>query len=313
MRDKKVKRLFREIRDLKIQGATKIARAILGGMRDYGLRQGGKNVQEWQGRVEEVGNYLLSARPTEPLAQNGVRFVFDTLKHRSKENLTARRNSLIAVVDYFIALDKSACQSIRIFGQTVIADRKNILTHCHSSTVESILQKAKENKQDFKVFNTETRPLFQGRITAKNLLKHGISVTMMTDSAAPFFASSFSGDDYSMDLFIIGADAILKNGGAINKIGSFGISLAASQSNVPVYIAASLLKFCSHFGIKTEKREGKEVWADAPARLEIVNPAFDYIPAVQITGFITEAGVIKPFAVETKVKQIYPWMIRNEN
>ncbi len=313
MQDKKVKRLFKEIQDLKIQGATRIAWAIVEGMRDYGLRKKAKNVQKWQEKIEEVGSYLLSARPTEPLAQSGVRFILSTLKRRPKDTLKVKKNSLTAVVNHFLALDKSARLSIQAFGQTVMADRKNILTHCHSLTVENIFRKAKENNQDFRVFNTETRPLFQGRITAKNLLGYGIPVTMITDSAAPLFASSFSGNDYSMDSFIIGADAILKDGVAVNKTGSYGISLAASQNNVPVYVAASLLKFYPHFGIKMEKRGRAEIWANAPAELEIINPAFDYIPAAQITGFITEAGIIKPFAVETKVKQIYPWLIKKKN
>lgn len=313
MQDKKIRQLFQKIQEVKIQGATEISLAILSGMRDYGLRQREKNTQKWQEKIEAVGSYLLSARSTEPLAQNGVRFVLNTLKHQSKKDLVARKKSLVTVVDHFIALDKSAHQSIQIFGQTVLAERKNILTHCHSSTVEGVFREARKGNKKFKVFNTETRPLFQGRITAKNLLEYGIPVTMITDSAAPFFASSFSGDDYAMDLFIIGADAILKDGGAVNKTGSFGISLAASQNNVPVYIASSLLKFYPYCRIEIEQRKKEEVWANAPAELEIINPSFDYIPASQITGFITEAGIIRPLAVEATVKQIYPWMSKNQN
>lgn len=303
-----IEKVYKDIKSLKIQGATAVARAIIATLGRYGIGDRSKNLRIWQKNLKKVADYLLSARPTEPMAQNGVKFIFSELKLVRPKNIQQAKNYLKKATDDFLILMEDAAQIIIPIGQTVIKNGDNILTHCHSWLVEQILVTAKKSGKNFKVFNTETRPLFQGRITAQKLLKAGIKTTLVTDSSAGFLISQYSGKELMIDKIILGADAILFNGSVINKIGSYGIAVAADQQGIPVYIAAPLLKFHPKSWIKIEERSPREIWPKAPKKIKIINFAFDLIPAEWVKGVICEAGIIKPKNIKKIVRKIYPWI-----
>lgn len=305
---KHLKKIYKDIKSLKIQGATAVAKTIILALKEEGIKKKFKDLKQWQKNLRNSARYLLSARPTEPMAQNGVKFIFSELKIAKPKNIEQAKNYLEKAADDFLVLMEDAAGLIIPIGQTIVKDGENILTHCHSWLVEQILIAAKKSGKKFKVFNTETRPLFQGRITSKNLLKAGIKTTMVTDSSAGFLISQYLGKELMMDKIILGADAILPDGSAINKIGSYGIAAASQYERIPVYIAAPLLKFHSKTWIKIEERSPKEIWPQAPRKLKIINFAFDLVPSEWITGIICEAGIIKPNKIEKIVKKMYPWL-----
>lgn len=298
----------KDIKDLKkIQGASSVAKVIISCLKKYGLSLKTGNLKIFLKKLNQAGDELLSARPTEPLAQNGIKYIFLHLK-KAKDVCQAKKN-LKESSDQFLRLIEKTKEKISFEAAKLIKSNDNAITHCHSSTVVESLLRAKNSGKKFKLFNTETRPLFQGHTTAKELVKAKIPTTMVVDSSAAFLISRYSGRDLMMDKFIIGCDAILPDGSAINKIGSFGMSVAAFQENVPVYIVTPLLKFYPKTWIKIEKRSPQEVWKKAPKKLKIINFAFDNIPAKYITAIITEKGLIKPKNIKKTVKEIYPWLI----
>ncbi|MBL7141806.1 S-methyl-5-thioribose-1-phosphate isomerase [Patescibacteria group bacterium] len=303
---KAIQQTFKRIKSLEIQGATAIARTVITALKAYGLRIRTNNLKIWKNKVEKAGDYLLLARPTEPLAQNGVKFIFSQLAKAKPKNVAQAKNYLKKSANDFLLMMTDAADLIIFHGQKVIKNNNNVLTHCHSWLVEQILTKAKKNKKKFKVFNTETRPLFQGRITSKKLLKAKIPTTMVADSSAGFLISHYSGKELMMDKIILGADAVLPDGSVINKIGSFTIGSVGDQEKVPLYIATTLLKFYPKPWIKIERRSPEELWAKAPKDLKIINFAFDIIPAKYIKGIICEAGIIKPKDIKKLAKKIYP-------
>jgi len=306
--EKKLLKTYQDIKALKIQGATAIAKAVISALRDYGINYQSKTIKDWELNIKKAAFYLLSARPTEPLAQNGVKFILLELKKSKPKNTVQAKNYLRKTTDKFLRLIEKAAKLIIPFGKSIIKNNDNVLTHCHSWLVEQILISAKKSNKKFRVFNTETRPFFQGRITSKQLIKAGVDTTMIIDSSAGFLISRHSGKKIMIDKIIIGADAILKNGAAINKIGSFGIAVAAFTEKVPIYVTASLLKFRPTTWIKIEERSPKEIWPQAPKKLKIVNFAFDLIPPEYITGFITEFGIIKPKNLRKTLKNKYSWI-----
>lgn len=306
-----LKKTYNQIKELKIQGATDVAINILLALKNYGLGLKTKNQKLWKEKINKAAKYLLSVRVTEPMAQNGVSFVLKSIKKKKPENITEAKNVFEKAIDEFLALMAKANSHIIHYGQKIVRNNNNILTHCHSELVEQILVKAKKSGKNFKVFNTETRPLFQGHITAKELLKAKIPVTMVVDSSAGFLISRYSGKELMMDKVILGADAILSDGSAINKIGSFSIGLVSSQEKVPLYIAASLLKFHPQSWIKIEQRPPQEIWPQAPKKLKIINFAFDMIPSSYIKGIICEAGIIEPSKVKKYISYFYPFLYEN--
>ena len=187
---------------------------------------------------------------------------------------------------------KKAQNAINMFLLRIIKDKDTIFTHCHSTNVSKALIYAHKKGKKFQVFNTETRPLYQGRKTAKELSKAGIKVTMFTDSAlATAMEKESKKDREFVTKVFIGADALLKQG-IINKIGSRTISEFAKMNKIPVYVVADSWKFTEK-KVPIEQRKLNEVWDKAPRNIKIKNPAFEFVPEKYITKIISEFGVMK--------------------
>jgi methylthioribose-1-phosphate isomerase len=164
-------------------------------------------------------------------------------------------------------------------------------------TALSPMFRAKEKGIKLHVFVDETRPLLQGaRITAWELMEAGIPTTLITDNMAAFTMSQGK-----VDLIIVGADRIAKNGDTANKIGTLGVAILAREFGVPFYIAAPLstidMMTSSGADIPIEERKPDEVIRGfgrqtAPAEVGVYNPAFDVTPARYIRGIITEKGIV---------------------
>lgn len=282
---------IKDIKTLKIQGATAVARTTLLAMVNFGQKFKVKNIKQFVKQVKKAGIQLAYARPTEPLAQNLVESVVSKLKRMVKEGADSKQAQeiLIYLVNHELRELEEDHKELVKAGIKLIKSGDKILTFCHSSSVEKILIAAKKEGKKFKVIVPETRPLFQGRLTAKKLSQAKIAVTMIVDSKTDELLAS-----KKIDKVLIGADVILKDKGIINKVGSFGICEDAYQNKIPVYVAALTLKQRSGLiPVKIEKRQPYEIWKKAPKNISIENPAFDKVPAKFITGIITERGILK--------------------
>jgi len=184
-----------------------------------------------------------------------------------------------------------------------IKNNSIIFTHCHSSTVTKAIIYAHKKGKKFEVYNTETRPLFQGRKTYMELKKAGIKTTMFVDSAAQIALTKEQDKEEKTkpaNLMLIGADAIQKNG-VINKVGSGMFAKIAKQNKIPVYIISDSLKY-SKQKIKFEQRSSKEVWNENNIKINIKNPTFELINRKDITRIISELGTLKYNNFVKKVK-----------
>ncbi len=193
-------------------------------------------------------------------------------------------------------------------GSKRIRDGMLVLTHCHSSTVTRMLAKAKADGKNFSVICTETRPAFQGRITAREMVELGVETMFIVDSAT----RSYMGN---VDLVVVGADAITSEGNIVNKIGTSSIAVLANEARKPFYVVSELLKFDPEtlFGEyeRIEQRSPAEVWMEAPEKLSVRNPAFDVTPSRYISGLICEEGVIAPQSVAEVMLRAYPWVFKS--
>ncbi|MBI5077563.1 S-methyl-5-thioribose-1-phosphate isomerase [Candidatus Falkowbacteria bacterium] len=307
-----IERTFRDIKAIKIQGATNVALAVAQALKKTAKDSAARTRTDFMKEIADAGHYLLSARLTEPMADNAAEFILFQLN----KNKTADVKELIKVAgdaaDYFLDLMDKNNQKITAFGEKLVKFGDKIFTHCHASTVIKILLAAKRSKKRFEVFQTETRPLYQGHKTAIELLKYGIKDTLVADSAAPYLISKVSGPKFEIDKVIIGCDAISRDGACVNKVGSFGLALSAFLNKVPVYVAAQALKINEDAknlrAIKIEERSAREVWDRAPKDLRIYNPAFDRVPAELITDYICEFGILTPDKLISKIKENYRWL-----
>jgi len=272
-----VDKTFRKIRSYKILGAEKIAEAAIVAW----------NKAEDKRYAEEK---LSKARPTEPMLRNVLKY------------LSVYGNAKELLVNLKLDIKK-----IAKIGAKKIRDGMIVFTHCHSSTVESILKEAKREGKKFEVYVTETRPLYQGRTTAKNLAKARIPVTLFIDSAARLALKK-------ADIMLIGADAITSEGIVINKIGSELFANIANKYEVPVYSCTHSWKFDAGtvFGFeeKIEKLMKRKIWTKPPRRVKINSYAFERIKPDVISGIISELGIYKPEVFVEEVKKNYEWMFK---
>jgi ribose 1,5-bisphosphate isomerase len=257
---KRFSQIARNIKNIKIQGATNIAKAAL---RAYHLNP-----------TKKTKVKLLSLRPTEPMMENVL-------------EMAENGKSLKEINRHFDDAQDRINKSVL----KLIKNNDVVFTHCHSTNVVNALIYAKKKRKKFEVYNTESRPLFQGRKTARELKKAGIKVTMFVDSAAALAIEKESKKDkVYADKIFLGADALMGKG-IINKIGSKMIAELAYIHKIPVYIIADSWKFTKQ-KVPIEQRELNEVWDRAPKNIKLKNPAFEFVPKKYIRAIVSELGVL---------------------
>jgi ribose 1,5-bisphosphate isomerase len=293
------------IQKLEVQGARNVAIAAIKAIETLARNTSSKKRDAFIKELLEARETLFASRETEPLMRNALRWIIRQVEKSSKDNVDDLAKLVSSSSRQFLEDLQASKERIAEIGAKRIQDDMVVLTHCHSSTVTHLLRKAKEEGKTFEVICTETRPFFQGRITALELLKIGLKTTFIVDSAARWFMRK-------ADLVIAGADAITSEGNVINKIGTSTIALLAHEARKPFYVVSELLKFdpATAFGEyeQIEERSPKEVWSEAPEKLVIRNPAFDVTRRDFIHGIICQEGVIPPHSVNEVIQRKYPWV-----
>ena len=203
--------------------------------------------------------------------------------------------------------DLESCRAIGRHGAMLVPDDAHILTHCNAGalatagygTALGVVRGAVDAGKRVAVYADETRPFLQGaRLTAWELVKDGIPTTVITDNmAAAIMARE------RVDLVVVGADRIAANGDAANKIGTYGLAIAAHAHGIPFYVAApwSTIDLATPTGaeIPIEERNAKEVTHMAGTQVTpdgalVRNPSFDVTPHRYITAIVTERGILRP-------------------
>ncbi|MGD9276234.1 MAG: hypothetical protein PVJ67_03615 [Candidatus Pacearchaeota archaeon] len=255
----KFNKIVRDIKSVKIQGARNVAKNALIA---YSLIP-----------TEKSKKILLSLRPTEPMMENVL-------------DMAEKNQDYKKILQHFDSAQNEINESVF----KLIKSGNVIFTHCHSTNVINALIFAKKRGKKFEVYNTETRPLFQGRKTAKELRKNKIKVTMFVDSALGVALSNEDGTK-KPNLVFLGADALTKKG-IVNKIGSEVIARIAKEEKIPVYIIADSWKYTKS-KVPREQRKLNEVWDNAPKGIKLKNPAFEFVKKKYISGIVSEFGVMK--------------------
>ena len=204
------------------------------------------------------------------------------------------------------AEDLTICRNIGKWGATLIPEGATVLTHCNAGglatagygTALGVIRAAHEAGKNILVFADETRPWLQGaRLTAWELMKEKIPVTLISDNMAGFFMNRGE-----ITCCVVGADRIAANGDTANKIGTYSVAVLAKENNIPFYVAAPVstldLSLSDGSRIPIEERPSTEVThirgnSIAPEGINVRNPSFDVTPARYITAIITENGIVK--------------------
>lgn len=295
----------RAIETMVIRGAPAIGIAAA-----YGVALGVLNTspREDLGRAfERIVKRLSGTRPT---ARN-LSWALERMQRVYEENKLlpcgALGLRLLREAQAIDAEDLEVNKRIGDSGKELIRDGDSVLTHCNAGglatagygTAIGVIRAAVEQGMKVHVFVDETRPFLQGaRLTVWELHQLGIPTTLITDSMAGWLMKNGA-----VNQVVTGADRIVRNGDAANKIGTYSLAVLAKHHGIPFYVAAPVSTFdfglASGAAIPIEERPADEVRqaGGCPITLPDVavrNPAFDVTPAKLISAIISEKGIARP-------------------
>jgi len=298
------------IRSLRLRGAPLIGVSAAFGV-CLGAIEGLRNHPDhYYQFLEKVDQSLRITRPTAVnlfWALNRIKKIWkDAKEQRLVPEICTER--LIQEAMLIHEEDSRINQQISQHGAQLIENNDKILTHCNAGALACsawgtalgvIYWAVAQEGKTVVVYADETRPLLQGaRLTAFELLKNDIPVTLITDNMAGYLMAKGR-----VDKIIVGADRIALNGDTANKIGTYSLAVLASYHKIPFYVAAPLStvdeKLLCGNDIPIEERKPEEVlhlYQDrtAPIGVEAWNPAFDLTPNQLIRAIITEKGILYP-------------------
>ncbi|MBK5260141.1 MAG: S-methyl-5-thioribose-1-phosphate isomerase [Thermoanaerobaculia bacterium] len=284
------------IRDMIVRGAPAIGITAAFGIALAALR--GDDVRA-------AAEMIRKARPT---AVN-LMWAVDRMLRMLNPFPPSARLGMTAVTEAEAILREDVEGNMRLgrYGAELLGAKATVLTHCNAGalatggygTALGVIRAAVDAGKKIAVFADETRPYLQGaRLTAWELQRDGIDVTLITDSMSGHFFQQGQ-----FDAAIVGADRIAANGDTANKIGTYTVAVLAQAHGVPFYVAAPVSTIdpaCPDGSrIPIEERSTAEVTevfgkSIAPAGIHVRHPAFDVTPARLITAIITDRGVLRP-------------------
>jgi methylthioribose-1-phosphate isomerase len=292
------------INELKVRGAPAIGIAGAYAAALGAQKIGAVNKEDFSKKLDNIIDAVAATRPT---ARN-LFFALERMKQAAitGKNLTDIKKAIVEEAVKIHREEADATRHLSLFGAELLKDGWTVLTHCNTGplatsgygTALGVIITAFKQGKKIKVLADETRPLLQGaRLTAWELKKTGVPVTLITDSMAGYFMAGGK-----VDCVITGADRIAANGDTANKIGTYTLAVLAKENNIPFYIAApvSTIDTSLETGdkIPIEERKAEEITSFqgvniAPEGTDAINPAFDVTPHKYITAIITDKGIIK--------------------
>jgi methylthioribose-1-phosphate isomerase len=309
--------VIRAIKDLVIRGAPAIGVAGAMGVALGALKVRTNNIDRFKARLDAICQEIATARPTAvnlAWAVERMKHVADDTSHKGVKSVKSRLvNEALKMLDEDIAINRTMGRH----GQRLLKKGSRVLTHCNAGalatggygTALGVVRAAVEAGKPIEVFADETRPFLQGaRLTAWELAKAGIPVTVITDNAAGHLMQQGK-----VDVVIVGADRIAANGDVANKIGTYMVAVLARTHKVPFYVAAPLstvdCSLRSGKEIPIEHRDQREVThfqgkRTVPDHVGAENPAFDITPCRYVSAIITEKGIVTP-PFRAKLKRLF--------
>lgn len=293
------------IRDMIIRGAPAIGVAA-----SMGLALGASQIPnntEFGPAFEALCTLMAGTRPTAVNLFWGIERMQAIVARHADGPRAALCEALDAEADRIYHDDIAMNRAIGDHGAALIPQGATVLTHCNTGSLATagygtalgVIRSAHRAGKGIKVIADETRPYLQGsRLTAWECLKEGIDVTVIADSAAGHLISRGM-----VTCAIVGADRIVANGDAANKIGTYQVAVMCHRHGIPFYVAAPTttvdLALSDGTLIPIEERSGDEVRGVfghpvAPEGVKVLNPGFDVTPASLIAGIVTEMGVARP-------------------
>ncbi|KAJ1985566.1 translation initiation factor eIF-2B subunit alpha [Dimargaris cristalligena] len=273
--------------------------------------------------VRDAAQVLKSSARNSVSLAAGCDLFMQAVTRMADANVEECRQNLINRGTKFVEKAASCRESIAELGEPFIRDDSTILVHSYSRVVMTLLLRAAAHNRRFRVYVTEARPINSGYRTAAQLRQAGIPCTVVLDCAVGYIMEE-------VDFVLVGAEGVVENGGLINQIGSYQISIVAKAARKPFYAVAESYKFVrlfplNQFDLPTHTAQilsfdsPQSVASPSPslsdtnsmeldgAALDLAktNPEVDYTPPSFITLLFTDLGVLTPSGVSDELIKLY--------
>ena len=307
----------RAIKEMYIRGAPAIGAAAAFGLALCVRASEAKTRAELLADLEEAAATLRKTRPTAVNLPWALERMLEKAQQVRHTQVKQMANALVAEAQRIADEDVEINKRMAAHGAELIEDGYNVLTHCNTGalatvdygTALGVIRAAHQQGKRVHVWVDETRPRLQGaRLTAWELMRYGIPMTLIADNAAGCLMrtgplSLGQRTKGQVDLVLVGADRVAANGDVANKIGTYKLAVLAQENNIPFYSVCPTstvdLSLPSGDQITIEERDPAEVThvggvGIAPEGVPVYNPAFDVTPHRYITGIVTEEGIVAP-------------------
>ncbi len=298
------------IKEDRILGAGELARKAMGVLGLLARHSQAHNMHEFLEELDHLGRLLAEARPSMAAVQRAVISLVRAVHVGYAEVGDARslRDFTARLADEYQQRYRMASTEAAAKAAHTLSRFGCVLTHSRSQTViEALIRWAAPGRR---VVITESRPLKEGLDTARVLAQANLAVILITDAQAGLFIPQ-------VEVVLVGADSVLRDGSIINKVGTLLLALAAHRFGVPVYAACETLKFRispTADEPALEEKDPREVVAEECSGFTVRNIYFDITPPHLLTGIITEAGLMRPEEVAQRIRQeendFLPWIER---
>lgn len=285
--------VIEEIRNMNVKGGSPFGRAAAWAFKLALQQEDLKTFSEIKTRFTYLKKQMYELKPTMATIYNSCEAIMQELDETMKVNIL--KEKVIHLCDNIIEQSFVAVEKVGEIGSHLIHDHDVVLMHSYSSTLMGIFQSAANDKKRFKVICTESRPLRESRNAVNVLTRLGIETMFISDASVYEFMNE-------ADMIIMGADTLCTNGDVANKMGSAQIARLAQSCKIPVYFASELYKLdirtLNGEKVILERRDKCELVDEDDFKdfdqVEVINQFFDLTPASDITGIVTEFGVLHP-------------------
>ncbi len=295
------------IREMYIRGAPAIGAAAAFGLALAATQSRATTREGLLADLEQAAEVLRATRPTAVNLFWAIERMLRAARSSAQATVAGLVEELIAEAQRIADEDVEINKRMGEHGATLIEDGFNILTHCNAGALATVdygtalapIRTAHAQGKKIHVWVDETRPRLQGaRITAWELLRDGIPMTLIADNVAGHLMRTGQ-----VDLVLVGSDRTAANGDVVNKIGTYKLAVVAKENGIPFYavVPTSTIDLTVPDGdaIPIEERDAREVThvrdcQIAPDGVPVLNVAFDVTPHRYVTGIITENGIAYP-------------------
>jgi len=274
-------RAIESIRSDRHSGASELARRCLSIVAESAHETPASSATELKQLLVKQASQLATIRPSMTPIENLLNHWRTAVSKLPETELSVMREQAVTAAHDLIKTSHQAVHRCAALAAEHIGANKTLFTHSLSSTVMDVFELL--STQGVQAIITESRPLNEGYLLAKQLSKWHIPTTLITDAQMGLFITK-------ADAVLVGADSQLPDGSLINKAGTYPLALMAQEHDIPFYVC------CESFKHRTESMGTPELETMDVAELQIPpltgvsiqNIYFDITPAHMISAWFNE-------------------------